>query len=377
MQQPIMTNEAGACPTPVPLPDCAEREWTRMAVARLQDDGRRSADTHLLKPLFRGLQGISVYLKDESTHPTGSLKHRLGRSLFLYGICNGKIRQNTTLVEASSGSTAVSEAYFAQLLGLRFIAVMPHSTSRQKIEAIQSFGGECHFVDRANDVYDVAIRIARETGGHYLDQFTNAERATDWRGNNNIAESIFHQMEGEEFPIPEWLVMSAGTGGTSATLGRYIRYKNLATRLCVVDVENSAFYDAWRTGDLQVTASGSRIEGIGRPRVEPSFVPGVIDHMVRVPDAASIAAAHVLSERLFRQIGGSTGTNFFGLCWIAANMMKAGRQGSIVTLICDSGHRYTETFYNPNWLRENGIDIDPYRQMLDRFLDHGEFTPGL
>jgi cysteine synthase A len=375
MQQPIMTIEAGACPAPVPLPDCAEREWTRMAIARLQDDGRRSADTHLLKPLFRGLQGISVYLKDESTHPTGSLKHRLGRSLFLYGICNGKIRQNTTLVEASSGSTAVSEAYFAQLLGLRFIAVMPHSTSRQKIEAIQSFGGQCHFVDRANDVYDVAIRIARETDGHYLDQFTNAERATDWRGNNNIAESIFHQMEGEEFPIPEWLVMSAGTGGTSATLGRYIRYKNLATRLCVVDVENSAFYDAWRTGDLQVTASGSRIEGIGRPRVEPSFVPGVIDHMVRVPDAASIAAAHVLSERLFRQIGGSTGTNFFGLCWIAANMMIAGRQGSIVTLICDGGHRYTETFYNPEWLRGNGIDIDPYRRMLDRFLDQGEFLP--
>ena len=375
MQQPIMTIEAGACPAPVPLPDCAEREWTRMAIARLQDDGRRSADTHLLKPLFRGLQGISVYLKDESTHPTGSLKHRLGRSLFLYGICNGKIRQNTTLVEASSGSTAVSEAYFAQLLGLRFIAVMPHSTSRQKIEAIQSFGGQCHFVDRANDVYDVAIRIAKETDGHYLDQFTNAERATDWRGNNNIAESIFHQMEGEEFPIPEWLVMSAGTGGTSATLGRYIRYKNLATRLCVVDVENSAFYDAWRTGDLQVTASGSRIEGIGRPRVEPSLVPGVIDHMIRVPDAASIAAAHVLSERLFRQIGGSTGTNFFGLCWIAANMMKAGRQGSIVTLICDGGHRYTETFYNPEWLRGNGIDIDPYRRMLDRFLDQGEFLP--
>jgi cysteine synthase A len=375
MQQPIMTIEAGACPAPVPLPDCAEREWTRMAIARLQDDGRRSADTHLLKPLFRGLRGISIYLKDESTHPTGSLKHRLGRSLFLYGICNGKIRQNTTLVEASSGSTAVSEAYFAQLLGLRFIAVMPHSTSRQKIEAIQSFGAQCHFVDRANDVYDVAIRIARETGGHYLDQFTNAERATDWRGNNNIAESIFQQMEGEEFPIPEWLVMSAGTGGTSATLGRYIRYKNLETRLCVVDVENSAFYDAWRTGDLSVTASGSRIEGIGRPRVEPSFVPGVIDHMIRVPDAASIAAAHVLSERLFRQIGGSTGTNFFGLCWIAANMMKVGRQGSIVTLICDGGHRYTETFYNPGWLRDNGIDIDPYRRMLDRFLDHGEFLP--
>jgi cysteine synthase A len=371
----MMSLDFEACPPLMPLPDCKGREWARGAIALLQGDGRRSADTHLLKPLFPGLKGISVYLKDESTHPTGSLKHRLARSLFLYGICNGKIGRHTTLVEASSGSTAISEAYFARLLGLRFIAVMPRSTSRQKIETIQGFGGECHFVDRAGDVYDVAIRIAAETNGHYLDQFTNAERATDWRGNNNVAESIFRQMEGEEFPIPEWLVMSAGTGGTSATLGRYIRYCNADTRLCVVDVENSAFYDAWCTGDLSVTASGSRIEGIGRPRVEPSFLPDVIDHMIRVPDAASIAAAHVLSERLFRQIGGSTGTNFFGLCWIAANMIKAGRSGSIVTLICDSGHRYSDTFYDRAWLARNGIDIDPYCRMLNHFLDTGEFNP--
>lgn len=374
MKHQISLRQVTTCPPLAPVPDGAERAWSRAAIALLQGDGRRSSDTHLLKPLFSGLGGISVYLKDESTHPTGSLKHRLARSLFLYGICNGRIRQGTTLVEASSGSTAVSEAYFAKLLGLRFIAVMPRSTSRQKIEAIQSFGGECHFVERAGDVYDESIRVAQQTGGYYLDQFTNAERATDWRGGNNIAESIFRQMESEEYPIPEWLVMSAGTGGTSATLGRHIRYRNLETRLCVVDVENSAFYDAWRTGNMQTVAAGSRIEGIGRPRVEPSFVPGVIDHMIRVPDAASIAAAHVLSERLFRQIGGSTGTNFFGVCWIAATMLREGRSGSIVTLICDSGQRYADTFFNPDWLRENGIEIAPYRRMIERFLDHGEFT---
>lgn len=373
MQHHIRPCQAAACPPLALVPDGAERAWSRAAIALLQGDGHRSSDTHLLKPLFSGLGGVSIYLKDESTHPTGSLKHRLARSLFLYGICNGRIGPGTTLVEASSGSTAVSEAYFAKLLGLRFIAVMPRSTSRQKIEAIQSFGGECHFVEAAGDVYDESLRVAHQTGGYYLDQFTNAERATDWRGGNNIAESIFRQMESEEHPVPEWLVMSAGTGGTSATLGRYIRYRNLETRLCVVDVENSAFYDAWRTGDMQTVAAGSRIEGIGRPRVEPSFVPGVIDHMIRVPDAASIAAAHVLSERLFRQIGGSTGTNFFGACWIAATMLCAGRRGSIVTLICDSGQRYADTFFNPDWLRESGIDIAPYRRMIERFLDHGEF----
>ena len=97
-------------------------------------------------------------------------------------------------------------------------------------------------------MYAEAQRLADETGGHYLDQFTNAERATDWRGNNNIAESIFAQMRDEPHPIPAWIVVGAGTGGTSATIGRYIRYRRHDTRLCVVDPENSAFFASYAKG---------------------------------------------------------------------------------------------------------------------------------
>src|SRR6185312_3220092 len=172
----------------VALPTCRDRTWAQRAIALLRGYRRRYADTHLLNPVFPGLKGISIYLKDESTHPTGSLKHRLARSLFMYGICNGRIGEGTTLVEASSGSTAVSEAYFAKLLDLPFIAVVPKQTSRQKIEAIERFGGRCHFVGAADEVYETAAGLAHEAGGYYLDQFTYAERATDWRGNNNIAE---------------------------------------------------------------------------------------------------------------------------------------------------------------------------------------------
>ncbi len=74
-----------------------------------------------------------------------------------------------------------------------------------------------------------------------MDQFTYAERATDWRGNNNIADSIFRQMAREPFPTPDYIVMSAGTGGTSATLGRYIRYQGHDTQLVVVDPETRYF----------------------------------------------------------------------------------------------------------------------------------------
>ncbi len=80
-------------------------------------------------------------------------------------------------------------------------------------------------------------------------------------GNNNIAESIFEQLSLEEHPVPEWIVVGAGTGGTSATIGRYLRYNRYNTRLAVVDPENSAFYPAWRDGNAAAaTGLPSRIE---------------------------------------------------------------------------------------------------------------------
>src|SRR3546814_1096403 len=93
--------------------------------------------------------------------------------------------------------------------------------------------------------------LFRSLGGHYMDQFTFAERATDWRGNNNIAESIFEQMAHERHPVPTWIVVGAGTGGTSATIGRYVRYHRAScqrTRLTVVDPEGSVFAESWRSG---------------------------------------------------------------------------------------------------------------------------------
>ena len=351
--------------------------WLHEAIARIEADYQRSADTHLIPlplPAFASA-GIDLYLKDESTHPTGSLKHRLARSLFLYALCNGWVREGSTIVEASSGSTAVSEAYFARLLGLPFVAVMPRSTSAEKIALIEFYGGRCHFVERAGDVYDATRAIAADTGGHYMDQFTYAERATDWRGNNNIAESIFKQMRAEPHPVPRWIVVGAGTGGTSATIGRYLRYQGHASQLCVVDPEHSVFKDYYdnRANPGVTSEVPSRVEGIGRPRVEPSFVPGVIDRMLRVPDTASYAALRVLERRVGRRFGGSTGTDFCGALQLACEMHAAGQAGSIVTLACDGGERYLDTYYSDAWLKAQGHDIAPWIERLDAACDSGHW----
>lgn len=333
-------------------------QWAIEAIDAIERDFTRSADTHLLPFSVSLKSNIRLYIKDESTHPTGSLKHRLARSLFLYALCNGNIQEGMTITEASSGSTAISEAYFAQMLGLPFVAVMPRSTAKAKIEKIEFYGGRCHFVDHSDEVYHEAQRLADECGGYYMDQFTYAERATDWRGNNNIAESIFNQMQAEEHAEPSWVVIGAGTGGTSATIGRYIRYRKLSTQLCVVDPEHSIFMKYYQSGDKSLTTDkSSRIEGIGRPRVEPSFVRTVIDRMVQVPDADSIAAVHYIKQVLGFAFGPSTGTAFCGALKLAQEMRANNQSGSLVIIAGDAGNRYLDTCYDPNWLKAEGYDL--------------------
>ena len=359
----------------MPKTSTEDRAWIDEAIRRVDADANRSADTHLhVLPI--PVRGIELYLKDESVHPTGSLKHRLARSLFMYALCNGWVGPNTTIIEASSGSTAVSEAYFARLLGLAFVAVMPASTSAEKIALIEFHGGKSHLVEDPGQVYAEARRLESECNGHYMDQFTFAERATDWRGNNNIAESIFDQMKAEIHPIPSWVVISAGTGGTSATIGRFVRYRRFPTRVAVADPENSAFYGGWESDRSDFTTCvPSRIEGIGRMRVEPSFVGGVIDEMLQVPDAASIAAMRWVSTILGRTVGGSTGTNVWASLQIIDRMRVAGETGSVVTLLCDGGERYLGTYYRDDWLVEHDLDIAPYLETLEEFARTGIFTP--
>lgn len=355
--------------TPFALP-CIDpdRGFVRDALEKLAQEAERSADTHLLRLDLPAFPGISLYFKDEAAHPTGSLKHRLARSLFLYALCNGRLRSGQTVVDASSGSTAISEAWFARMLGLPFIAVMPACTAPGKIRDVQALDGQCDLVDDPKHVHTRAAWHA-ERGACHLDQFGLAERATDWRGNNNIAESILAQMSREPDPEPAWIVCGAGTGGTSATIGRYLRYRQLTTRLCVAEPTGSGFVHGWRSRDRTALASiPTLIEGIGRPRVEPCFLFEVVDAVIEVSDTDSIAAAWELESLLGRRYGGSSGTNLVACLQLAAAMRTRGERGSIVSLLCDRGERYDQTLFDPAWLAQRNIHLDLKRQLFRQML---------
>jgi len=106
-------------------------------------------------------------------------------------------------------------------------------------------------------------------------------------------------------------------------------------------------------------------------------LPQVIDGMVRVPDVWSLAAMHELTARLGRSVGASTGTNLIAALACVAWMRERGMQGSVVTLLCDSGDRYRHTYYNEGWLRQAGLACDSERAALAVLLDSGQFASEL
>src|SRR6185369_17450250 len=94
-----------------------------------------------------------------------------------------------------------------------------------------------------------------------------------------------------------------------------------------------------------------------------------------IPDAASIATIWWLQSVLGRRCGGSTGTNVFGALQLIAQMRAGGETGSVVTMICDSGERYLHSYYDRGWIRDQGLDTEPYERALAAFAASGRFPP--
>ncbi|WNE96570.1 pyridoxal-phosphate dependent enzyme [Streptomyces luomodiensis] len=356
--------------------------WAADAIRRLREHDRRTLPTPL-RPLplpsafARG--DIRVYVKDESAHPTGSMKHRLVRAMFAQAIADGAIQRDTPVIAATGGAVAVAGARLANLLGLDFTAVVPAKTPSEVLARIEREGGRWQPGERPPAaVQEEARELAARLGGHFLDHFGDAERAVAGCGEPTIADEIFGQLSDEPYPIPEWIVTGIGTGATSATVGRHLRRHGHSTRLAAVDPENSAYFPAWASGCADyATGMPSRIPGIGRPRTEPGFLPAVIDLVVPVPDAASIAALRWLNSAAGPAgglaAGPATGTALWGTLHLVARMREAGTRGGVVLVMGDTADPYRTTHLDPGWVRSQGLDPAPYEADLERFARTGEW----
>lgn len=330
----------------------SSRQWAAAGIALVERDVVTTPLTRVPTPAE---WGIELHLKDESAQPTGSVKHRLLAAAYVHALAAGQITEGATVVQATAGPAAVAGAHFAALLGLDFVAVVPRFTRSDRIDAIEAVGGRVHLHDPPAAIYEEARRLAGEIGGFYLDHFAAAARIADWR-DAGVSPEIFQQVGRP----PQWIVTGAGTGATSATIGRYLRYHGHETRLAVADPENSAYFPGWAAEAADyATGMPSRIDGIGRPRMEPGFLPSAVDVVIPVPDAASAGALAHLREETGIVAGGSTGTCLWAAWRLIAKMRAEGRRGDVVVIMGDAG-------------RAPDLDGAPYTDAIARFLATGE-----
>lgn len=361
----------------------AEREhphlWAAEALRRVRAHGDALAPTPLLPFPLPGVVGedVTVLLKDESAHPTGSVKYRLVRDLFCHALESGGIRQGTPVFVATGGAVAVAGARFAELLGLPFTAVVPAKTPADVLARIEEEGGLWQVGELPPAAVQEETRaLAERSGGYFLDHFAGAGQRVAGCGGPTVADEIFDQSRTGPYPVPEWIVTGIGTGATSASVGRHLRRHGHPARLAVVDPENSAYFPAWASGyDGYATGMPSRIPGIGRPRTEPGFLPTVIDLMIPVPDAASVAALRWLHATAGIEAGPAAGTNLWGVCHLVARMRESGTRGSVVALIGDGPEPYRRTHLDPDWVHARGLDPAPYEAVLKDFARTGRWAP--
>jgi cysteine synthase A len=129
----------------------------------------------------------------------------------------------------------------------------------------------------------------------------------------------------------------------------------------VVDPQGSIFFRLF--SDPHCAPGGTNsdfIEGIGRKRPSPSFLPLLVDRMIEVPDEASIGVAHWLKQSRGLNFGPSTGTNLVGAFALASRGHSDFANSGIVMLGCDPGRRYDATIFDAGWLAAKGIDPKPW-----------------
>lgn len=281
--------------------------------------------------------GAQIYVKLEYMNPTGSHKDRIALYMVRDAERRGLLRPGGTVVEASSGNTAISVAWLASQLGYKAVIVVEEGTSPAKVSVIKALGAEVVFAprvpfDHPEHPVKVARRLAEERGGVFLNQFEN--EANVRAHYETTAAELYSQLGG----WPDAFVMGIGTAGTIAGISKFFRERGARARIVGVVPRGSPV----ATGRPTL---GEPIEGLATSTVSPIYekYSELIDTLVEV----DYQRAREMMLRLAKEegvLGGlSTGAN------VAAALEVAGEIGSgvVATLAPDSMFRYTHLLGGP------------------------------
>jgi cysteine synthase len=297
--------------------------------------------------------GCEILGKAEFLNPGGSVKDRAARGILDDAERRGLILAGGTLVEGTAGNTGIGFAHLCNARGYRCVIVMPDNQSAEKAALLRTLGAEVHIVKAVpysdpNHYQKLAARMAAELPGScWGNQFDNtANRDAHYA---TTGPEIWRDTAG----ALDAFVCATGTGGTLGGVARFLKEQATKNVRCVLaDPLGSALHHWVKHGELKAVGSSAVTEGIGIGRVTANLQGASLDDAVQVDDAAIVRMSYRLlhEEGLF--LGGTSGANVAAAVQVARDL---GRGNTIVTILCDGGHKYLSRLYCRQWLEQRGL----------------------
>ena len=284
---------------------------------------------------FRGATH-TIYAKAENLNMTGSIKDRMAFHILRKGYASGRLRPDSTIIEATSGNTGISMSAIGRALGHKVIIFMPDWMSEERKRLISSLGATIRHVSKQDGGFLGSIRMAEElaaaTPGSFLPrQFSNTDNVeAHYRttGPELWWQMRFHGLK------PDAFIAGVGTGGTVMGAGRFLREKIPAIRIYPLEPAGSP------TLSTGCKVGSHRIQGIS-----DEFIPEIldlkdIDKVIAVDDGDAIIMAQMLAAQLGIGVGISSGANFIGALMVKSEL---GPDAVVATVFPDDNKKYLST----------------------------------
>lgn len=276
--------------------------------------------------------GATVFAKCEFFQPLNSVKDRIGVAMIEAGERDGKINQQTHIIEPTSGNTGIALAFVCAAKGYKLTLTMPESMSVERRSLLRAMGAHLVLTPAAEGMNGAIARahelVQKDPNGFMPQQFENPanpdihEKTTGpeiWEDSGKNIDAI---------------VAGVGTGGTITGVARYIKRLNPNFKAIAVEPKHSAVISGGKPGK-------HRIQGLGAGFIPANLDMSIVDDVVTVDDDDAFEWGRLLAKKEGIVTGISGGANMWAAAQVAARPEFKGKR--IVTIMCDVGERYVST----------------------------------
>lgn len=273
-----------------------------------------------------------VVAKLEYFNPLGSVKDRVANAMIEQGIKDGKINQDTVIIEPTSGNTGIGLAFVTASKGLHLILTMPDTMSMERRKIVKALGAEIVLTPgRAGmrGAIEKAAQLKEEYGNAFIpQQFENEANPAIHKV--TTAQEIWQDTDGKV----DIFVSSVGTGGTLTGTGAGLREKNPNVKIIAVEPATSAVLSGEQPGP-------HKIQGIGAGFIPKVMDMSLVDEIIKVGNEEAFETAREVAKSDGLLVGISSGAALWAATELAKRPENAGKR--IVVLLPDTGERYLST----------------------------------